>query len=532
VPLGRVLVVDDEVGVRTVCGRVLGQVGYEVAEATSGQEAVGLARRESFDLLLVDIMMPGMNGLETFRAVKALQPDLVGVVMTAYATVDNAVEAVNLGFSGFVVKPFRLHELEAAVREALAKRERERDLGRLETLAPLARLSTTVTSMDIDSVLQNVAQVAMEQTRGDGATVLLFAGGGEGEQRRASCGRLIECKPELLKAVGEDELASVFRADEASHPAVSAVLKSADLSCLAVARLALPERTVGLLCVGRGMGASPGLVGGTRTGGRETGTPRRGETRVFSSGDMEVLKVLGAQAAILVSNARLLKRVVKEEQLRRALQRYLSPRTVQAVLDGHIAPGAVSEARMMTVLLADVRDFSSLVEHVQLGHVIEVLHSYFSATVEIITAQQGVVDELSGDEILASFDPASGQDNHALRAVSAGLRMLERLDELGAEWLERGLPTFDIGIGVSSGPVVIGSIGSGDRRAVVTAGRILNLAARSQAMTRELGLRLIITQGTFEQVRDLVHYRELGAVHLKGISEPMGLYGVHGLKSE
>jgi adenylate cyclase len=92
------------------------------------------------------------------------------------------------------------------------------------------------------------------------------------------------------------------------------------------------------------------------------------------------------------------------------------------------------------------------------------------------------------------------------------------------------MPLFDIGIGVSSGSVAVGSIGSGERRALVTAGRILNLAARCQAMTRQTDLRLIVTQGTFEEVCDFVQYRELGAIRLKGIEEPVGLYGVYGLK--
>ena len=180
------------------------------------------------------------------------------------------------------------------------------------------------------------------------------------------------------------------------------------------------------------------------------------------------------------------------------------------------------------MLLTDVCGFSTLVEDAELADIIQVLHEYFSNAVEIISAHQGVVDELSGDEILASFDQASGRGNDALRAVKTGLEILERLDELREEWIDRGLPTFDVGIGISSGLVAVSSIGSGQRRALITAGRILNLAARSQAMTRELGLRLIITQDTFDQVRDVIKYRELGAVALRGIEEPVGLYGVYG----
>jgi len=514
VPLGRVLVVDDEPGVRAVCRRGLSQIGYEVTEAISGQEAVSIARRESFDLLLVDIIMPGMNGLETFQALKALQPDLIGIVMTGYATVDNAIEAVNLGFSGFLLKPFKLRELEAAVQEALTKREREKDLARLETLAPLARLSATFTTMDVETVLQNVAQVALEETRCDAATILLFPDK-EGESLCISSGQRIDCQQDLLSALAQDNLVQVFQKNQSLHPSVQAALKSADLSCLAVARLALPQRTIGLLCVGHMLPSSSGAEPGS-----------------FSSGDVEALKVLATQAAVMVSNAKLFRRMVEEERLRQVLQRYLSPRTVQAVLNGCATPGTLGESRMMTVLLADVRDFSTLVEQTELGYLVEVLHEYFSAAVEIITAQQGVVDELSGDEILASFDRATVQGSDALRAVKAGLQMLERVDELRVKWLQRGLPSFDIGIGISTGPVAIGSIGSGERMALVTAGRILNLAARSQALTRKLDARLIITQDTFEEVRDFVLYRDLGVVNLKGIAEPVGLYGVYGLKDE
>ena len=507
----RLLVIDDEADVREICQRGLRQAGYAVAGASSGREALAMARRESFDLLLVDSKMPGMDGLQTFRAVRALQPDVVGVIVTGYATVDNAVAAVNQGFSGFVLKPFKLQQLQAAVHEALTKRKHERERARLAALTSLSRLNAALPSMDLDAVLQNVAQVALEETRSEAATVVLLDGQ-KGEPYYVSCGRPVNCQPDLLqdllKVAEGTDLALVPRASEMAHPGVNEALQSADLGCLAVARLALPGRTLGLLCIGR-----------------EQGAP------LFVTGELEALKVLSAQAAIVISNVQLLRQVVEEERLRQALQRYLSPRTVQAVINGYASPGAVGEAGWMTVLLADVRDFSGLVERAEYASIIEVLHEYFSTTVEIISAHQGMVDELSGDEILASFDRAGGQEDDALRAVKAGLQMLERLDALRADWREHGQPSFDIGIGISSGLVAIGSIGSGERRALVTAGRILNLAARSQALTRELDLRLIITQGTFDQVREQIRYRELGMVRLKGITEPVGLYGVYGLKA-
>ena len=504
-PTVRILVVDDEPDVREICSRGLRQMGYDVTKAASGQEAVAMAKQEPFDILLVDIMMPGMDGLQTFQAIKSLQPDIMGVIMTAYASVSNAVEAVNLGLSGFLLKPFALPELEAAVSEALAKREQEMDQVRVRTLAPLVRLATSGSETDPTIGLRNLAQVAMEETHSAGASVVLVARA-EGEQPLdVSCGRCVEDLVDLLSVVGETSVARVFIAGEEPEQEVNAALNRADLECLVLVPIALPQRTLGFLSAGRDKAAP-----------------------CFSSGDVEVLKVLAAQAAIVLSNAQLFRQVLEGERLSNALQSYLSPRTVQAVLHGASDPGVVGEPGLMTVLLTDVCGFSTLVEDAELADIIQVLHEYFSNAVEIISAHQGVVDELSGDEILASFDQASGRGNDALRAVKTGLEILERLDELREEWIDRGLPTFDVGIGISSGLVAVSSIGSGQRRALITAGRILNLAARSQAMTRELGLRLIITQDTFDQVRDVIKYRELGAVALRGIEEPVGLYGVYG----
>lgn len=505
---GRVLVVDDEPDVRTVCRRGLGQLGYEVVEAGSGAEAIALAHEMPFDLVVLDFKMPGMDGLETYRAVKAQLPDVIGVMITAYAAVDNAVEAVNLGLAGFVLKPFKLQDLQKIVQEALEKRQRDQEQARATMLGSLARLSASLSGQDLEAALRDVMEVAREQTHSHSACVLLWPADQAEPAQQFCSGVRLECDAAVLRSLGDVDTRLVPSDDRSSPSALRAALKQANLSGLALARLALQQQPpLGLLWVGREVGAAP-----------------------YSHGDLEVLRVLAAQTAIMVSNVRLLGQVVEGQRLNQSLASYLSPRTVQAVMSGQTEPGALGGAEMMTVLLADVVDFSTLVEHAELERIIEVMHEYFSSAVGIITAHQGVVDELSGDEILATFDRRAGEADDALRAIKAGLEMLQRLEELRSDWARRGMPFFDIGIGISSGQVTLGSIGSGDRRALVTAGRILNLAARSQAMTRQAGLSLIITQGTFEQVRDSIAYRELGAARLKGIDEPVGLYGVCGLK--
>lgn len=121
-----ILVIDDEVGMREGCRRALIRQGFRVSTAEGGAEALRNLREETFDLVLLDVMMPGMNGLEILDRVQERDPDIVTVVITGYATVDLAAQAMKKGAQGFLPKPFTSDELLAAVRSGLEERTRRR----------------------------------------------------------------------------------------------------------------------------------------------------------------------------------------------------------------------------------------------------------------------------------------------------------------------------------------------------------------------------------------------------------------------
>ena len=117
-----VLVVDDDDSNRTVLERILGREGFAVQHAASGREAMEVFRAEPVDLVLTDLKMPGMTGIDLLKAVRAVDPDVEVVVMTAYGTVETAVEAMKEGAYDFVAKPLKRIELLTCVRKALEKR--------------------------------------------------------------------------------------------------------------------------------------------------------------------------------------------------------------------------------------------------------------------------------------------------------------------------------------------------------------------------------------------------------------------------
>jgi DNA-binding NtrC family response regulator len=121
---GKILVVDDEAIVRTSCSRTLSPEGYEVRLATNGAEGLKMASEERFDLVLTDLKMPDMDGIEVLRIIKEKWPETAVIIVTGYQTVDTAVKAIKLGAYDYIEKPFTPDALISAVTEALTSTQK------------------------------------------------------------------------------------------------------------------------------------------------------------------------------------------------------------------------------------------------------------------------------------------------------------------------------------------------------------------------------------------------------------------------
>jgi adenylate cyclase len=198
-------------------------------------------------------------------------------------------------------------------------------------------------------------------------------------------------------------------------------------------------------------------------------------------------------------------------------------------------PGDWREA---TVLFADIRGFTRLIEGTPAPVVIRMLDEYLNAMLDVIFRHHGTVEQLIGDEIVALFGmhaaEASAGDGDGrsapARAVEAALDMTATVARLTRGWRADGRPGFDIGCGISSGPVWAATIGSGQRRELIVVGRPMIAAARIQRMTRLFGAHIITGEETFDQVRDHVRYRELGTPRLKGLKQRAPLFEILGLR--
>jgi adenylate cyclase len=223
--------------------------------------------------------------------------------------------------------------------------------------------------------------------------------------------------------------------------------------------------------------------------------------------------------------------VAREAALRAQLQRYVSPRLVDLAVANPSLLELPGDWREATVLFADIRGFTRMIESTPAPTVMRLLNEYFTAMIDVIFRHQGTVEQLIGDEIVALFGVPEGAADAPQRAVRAAIDMVATVRELAGQWAAAGLPAFDIGVGISSGTVMAGTIGSDRRRELIVVGRAMIAAARIQRMTRLFDAHIIAAEETFRQVDGLVQYRELGTPRLKGIKHRQALYEILGYRA-
>ena len=128
----RILVVDDELFVRELLLEFLSTEGYEVSLADSGEKAVELMETQPAEVVLVDLKMPGMDGIETFKQIKKIAPDTLAIIMTGYPTIESSIEALRQGAYDYVVKPFKLNDLKTSIEKALREHKLKIQISQLK----------------------------------------------------------------------------------------------------------------------------------------------------------------------------------------------------------------------------------------------------------------------------------------------------------------------------------------------------------------------------------------------------------------
>lgn len=227
-------------------------------------------------------------------------------------------------------------------------------------------------------------------------------------------------------------------------------------------------------------------------------------------------------------------RYATEERQRRfyrgALGKYLSHNVMETILERPDRLKLGGERKEMTVLFADVRGFTKFCEQSPVEEIAPRLNELHEKMTRIIWKHDGTLDKYMGDGIMAFWGAPLPQEDHALRAALAALDMTEELKMMRREWESRGVEPFFMGIGVNTGTMVVGNLGSNEFWNYTVVGDEVNLAARLEGLTRSHEADVIVSEFTYRLVRDAVEARLLGEVTVKGKEKPVVVYGLTGLR--
>jgi adenylate cyclase len=181
------------------------------------------------------------------------------------------------------------------------------------------------------------------------------------------------------------------------------------------------------------------------------------------------------------------------------------------------------ESREMTVLFSDVRDFTSISEGLTAEGLKDMMNAYLTAMTEVIQEHRGTIDKYIGDAIMAFWGAPVTNPDHARHGLEAGLEMQRRIRRLDPEFIKRGWPVLHIGVGLNSGEMNVGDMGSKFRRAYTVMGDAVNLASRLEGLTKEYGVGFLVSENVVNTVPSYL-YREIDKVQVKGRLEGVSIY--------
>ena len=224
---------------------------------------------------------------------------------------------------------------------------------------------------------------------------------------------------------------------------------------------------------------------------------------------------------------------LKEKRfIRNAFQQYLAPELVDKLLRDPKSLKYGGSLQEVTVLFSDIRSFTTYSENHKPEETVQILKEYLTAMVNTIVDNEGILDKFVGDEIMALFGTPVPLPNPALSACKTALQMRDRLTELQQKWREEGREDFEIGIGINTGPAVVGNLGSEQIFDYTAIGDTINLGARLEGINKEYktAKHIIISEFTLEKVQDLVETRYIDEVKVKGKNKAVKIYELIGLK--
>jgi len=488
--------------------------GYELFSGHDPCQAAKLCRRHRIRLALVLEEGRDGGGCEFFGQLHRRCPEVAGLLLAPEN--DNRIlrRAIEAGIGGLVEMPCRDEELRKRVDEALAAAALREENSRLRALLPLYSLGEQfLAAAGEQEVLDNLLDVVVEQTGGDQVSVMLF-------DEKEECLRIVAARgmdTELMRSIRVrpgDQIAGwvfekgrpvILNRDTQNDSPFASLLTRSEISSAISFPLVIRGRILGVLNISR-----------------------QGEEVFFSESDKEMLGIICGQAALALDNVRALETAKKTTRMRTLLEQYVAPEVAELLLRNDEDVMGLGEIREMTVLFADIRNFTRLVQHLELEDLKRFLNEFFQIFTDAIFQNRGTVDKFMGDAVLAVFGAPVPLDNANLAAVETAMLIRQRFGRLRSRWAEHreDFRTVDLGIGVTCGRMYLGNVGSDKRLDYTVIGTPVNIAQRLAAESSHC--RIYLTEPVRASLAGLVRTEAVGEVDLRGVEQRVMTYSVVG----
>jgi adenylate cyclase len=231
----------------------------------------------------------------------------------------------------------------------------------------------------------------------------------------------------------------------------------------------------------------------------------------YTSQDLKLFTAIVTQASGAIENAILHKSKLREERIKNNLERYLSPQVAEAVINEKEEVSLTTSKRRIAMLFSDIRNFTTKCEELEPEQLVAYLNEYFTQMVDVIFNHQGTVNKFVGDMIVAMFGAPSAIADREYWAIAAAINMQKRIKNLPIDWIREN---FITGIGISSGDVIVGNIGSPQHMDYTAIGDEMNIAARLQGLAK--GGQILVTRSVYEATQSNFEFREFGTLPVKG----------------
>ncbi len=390
-------------------------------------------------------------------------------------------------------------------------------------LSALYEMSKTLGSVfDLDAIFAKATDIIFRSTPADRVVALLAEGNGTGEQED------VRLNPIAMRA-RDEKLDDHARKLSIGRTITRKVMK--DRVALLSQDAASDEEFAGVdSIVSQGVRSTicAPLVAETRVHGALY-ADRLDPFAAFKPDDLELISAVAAQTAIAVENARAHERLAREEVARANYSRFLPEYVVKQMLDNpdSFKLGGVNQT--ITVLFADIRGFTRISEHAPPERIVGLLNRYFSAMTDIIFAHGGTLDKYLGDGLMALFGAPTTTPEDASNALNAAVAMQRRILGINQELRGEGLAEIGVGIGLHTGEVTVGYIGSERRSEYTAIGDAVNTAARLESNAR--GGEILISEATSKAAGSRYKLEAREPIMVKNREQPVRLFGVNWQKA-